>query len=210
MSLAQNMYPQKTEVFMNAYNAATKEPHKYLFIDLKQNTPENERLSVEGFNHQNGKGENKQVPPPPGIPNNDMHRDLRKELVGNAMIKPSSDWDAGSHITNEDHDLNIPGDKKSEIFCYNCGIVFQNMYDLQNHIRKWCNENMDDDEYNTSCSGGKKRKLDIEFTTADNPAYQVMILILYCYYIVTVVYLLCKYLILFRLILVFAEYISVL
>ena len=44
LNLAKQMYPKKTDFFMDAYSKATENPHGYLLIDLEQNTPECLRL----------------------------------------------------------------------------------------------------------------------------------------------------------------------
>ena len=39
MALAHHMYPKRTKYFLEAYTAATAQPHGYLVIDMKQETP---------------------------------------------------------------------------------------------------------------------------------------------------------------------------
>ena len=48
--LARQMYPSHPKKFMIKYREATKRPYGYLFIDLKQNTPEEETLKIDIFN----------------------------------------------------------------------------------------------------------------------------------------------------------------
>jgi hypothetical protein len=43
------MYPSHPKKFMIKYTEATKRPYAYLFIDLKQNTPEEDRLKTDIF-----------------------------------------------------------------------------------------------------------------------------------------------------------------
>ena len=43
------MYPSHPKKFMIKYTEATKRPYGYLFIDLKQNTPEDDRLKTYIF-----------------------------------------------------------------------------------------------------------------------------------------------------------------
>jgi hypothetical protein len=47
--LARQMYSSNSKKFMIKYIEATKRPYKYLFIDLKQNTPEEDRLKTDIF-----------------------------------------------------------------------------------------------------------------------------------------------------------------
>jgi uridine kinase len=44
MALAQQMYPRRTQYFMEAFVRATARPHGYMVIDMKQNTPDILRL----------------------------------------------------------------------------------------------------------------------------------------------------------------------
>ena len=46
---ARQMYPNNIKKFMNKYTETTNRPYGYLFIDLKQNTPEEERLHTDIF-----------------------------------------------------------------------------------------------------------------------------------------------------------------
>jgi hypothetical protein len=45
--LARQMYPSNSQKFMIKYIEATTRPYGYLFIDLKQNTPEEDRLKTD-------------------------------------------------------------------------------------------------------------------------------------------------------------------
>ena len=53
MALAHQMYPQRTKYFLEAYTAATAQPHGYLVIDMKQETPEILRLRSHIFPGRN-------------------------------------------------------------------------------------------------------------------------------------------------------------
>ena len=49
MALAHQMYPQRTKYFLEAYTAVTAQPHGYLVIDMKQETPDILRLRSHIF-----------------------------------------------------------------------------------------------------------------------------------------------------------------
>ena len=49
MALAHQMYPQSTKYFLEAYTAATAQPHGYMVIDMKQETPDILRLRSHIF-----------------------------------------------------------------------------------------------------------------------------------------------------------------
>jgi hypothetical protein len=49
--LARQMYPSHPKKFMIKYTEATQRPYVYLFIDRKQNTPEEDRLKTDILLH---------------------------------------------------------------------------------------------------------------------------------------------------------------
>jgi hypothetical protein len=51
--LSQQLFPGKVKFLVDAYKQATNEPHGYLVIDCKQNTPENQRV-LSGVLDQEG------------------------------------------------------------------------------------------------------------------------------------------------------------
>ena len=46
MALAHQMYPRRTQFFLEAFARATARPHGYMVIDMKQNTPDILRLTT--------------------------------------------------------------------------------------------------------------------------------------------------------------------
>jgi hypothetical protein len=55
MTLAHQMYPQRTKYFLETYTAATAQPHGYLVIDMKQETPDILRLRSHIFSGEEQK-----------------------------------------------------------------------------------------------------------------------------------------------------------
>lgn len=51
MTLARQMYPRKTQYFMNKFSDSVLQPFGYLLIDLKTTTPEELRLRDTSFNN---------------------------------------------------------------------------------------------------------------------------------------------------------------
>ena len=47
--LARQMYPNRPQHFMAEYDRATRKPYGYLFVDLKQDTPDDQRLKTDLF-----------------------------------------------------------------------------------------------------------------------------------------------------------------
>ena len=55
MALAHQMYPRRTQFFLEAFARATARPHGYMVIDMKQNTPDILRLRTFIFPGENRK-----------------------------------------------------------------------------------------------------------------------------------------------------------
>ena len=53
MTLSRQMFPHRSYLFMDQFNQATAEPYGYLVIDLKQNTPDQQRLRTGVFINKN-------------------------------------------------------------------------------------------------------------------------------------------------------------
>ena len=53
MTLSRQMFPHCPYLFMDQFNQATAEPYVYLVIDLKQNTPDHQRLRTDVFINKN-------------------------------------------------------------------------------------------------------------------------------------------------------------
>ena len=53
MTLSRQMFPHRSYLFMDQFNQATAEPYGYLVIDLKQNTPDQQRLRTDVFINKN-------------------------------------------------------------------------------------------------------------------------------------------------------------
>ena len=53
MTLSRQMFPHRSYLFMDQFNQATAEPYGYLVIDLKQNTPDHQRLRTDVFINKN-------------------------------------------------------------------------------------------------------------------------------------------------------------
>ena len=49
MTLSRQMFPHRSYQFMDQFNRATAKPFGYLVIDLKQNTPNYQRLRTDVF-----------------------------------------------------------------------------------------------------------------------------------------------------------------
>ena len=52
--LARQMYPNKANYFLNKFEKGTSRPYGYLLVDLKQDTPESDRLKTDIFENVRG------------------------------------------------------------------------------------------------------------------------------------------------------------
>jgi hypothetical protein len=123
MTLAKQMYPGKTQYFLEQFEQATRKPFQFLLVDLKTATPEHLRLRHDILNTR-------------GIP-----------ISNNNIIPPTSENIINDKIINEDHFEEYTSSHQtcqeeltSMISCDDCGILFENLHDLQRHIKTWCPE----------------------------------------------------------------------
>ncbi|CAG2195541.1 unnamed protein product [Mytilus edulis] len=156
---ARQMYPNNSKRFMNKYIEGVKRPYGYLFIDLKQNTLEEERLKIDIFNEQNQKVDSSDV------------------MIGGGMAQYKND--EGKNIdqfeVRRTREQSLLGDY-SELFetkeekmpsCDECGLMFENVSDLMRHVKTWCPENNDlkrkfNEEYEDIPSKKFKKEIQIE------------------------------------------------
>jgi hypothetical protein len=116
MTLAKQMYPGKTQYFLEKFEQATRKPSQFLLVDLKTTTPEHLRLRHDILNTR-------------GISNNNI-------------IPPTSEKNINDKIISEDHfEEYTPSHQMcqeelaSMISCENCGILYESLHDLQRHIK---------------------------------------------------------------------------
>ena len=112
MTFARQINPRKTKEFMQIYEEATMKPHGYLLLDFKQATPENKRLRPNIFDD---------------VINTEDHKAHQMEITY------SSDENETSHLRDS-----FQRDHINMISCDDCGILFENIHDLQRHLKTWC------------------------------------------------------------------------
>lgn len=160
---ARQMYPNNPKKFMNKYAEGTKRPHGYLFIDLKQNTPEDLRLRTDVFDDFS---ENHTTYFSPIMVEGAVKQYKSGDIQNTSQlnVKHQSEQTCPKVSNNINFDEKMPS-------CEDCGIMFENVHDLARHINRWCPENNlkrkhedDDDEAN------KIPKLEIEDN--DDVAFQ--------------------------------------
>jgi hypothetical protein len=120
---------------MIKYTEATKRPYVYLFIDLKQNTPEEDRLKTDIFDSVPN---NKHCSPNTvgGSVEKYINRDTRE--VSQFKGKPQSEK---TYLRDFEKDHKNREEKMPS--CDDCGLMFENISDLARHMNRWCPENND-------------------------------------------------------------------
>ena len=93
-------------------------------IDLKPNTPEHLRLRMDVL-----------APIKPSEVGGQFHS-LEDNQSSRTHLNPS----VTAH-TLEQTESQTPLDLESMSSCDDCGLIFENMHDLQRHIKTWCPEN---------------------------------------------------------------------
>jgi hypothetical protein len=175
--LARQMYPRRFQYFMDEYQAATERPYGYLFIDLKQTTPEDLRLRTNIFQHIKVH------------PNYNFHsvpdRDIEHFSAPTGLSENHNKCTESLPLIMNERKPNVPQSidcLERTNFCIDCGSMYATPWDIQRHYKRGCPEaNSDTDEDH---SPSKKIKLceDSETETAevtveldesdDQPAFQ--------------------------------------
>ena len=153
ITLARQMYPENFQHLLRHFKEATSKPYGYLLIDLKPTTSEHLRMrrdilssikpsKTEHVPHYSNDPPNKQTHLQPSakdqfseqtetsIPFNDASNNQ-------TYIKASSNDQQLTSSENTETDL-LSEDMPS---CDDCGLLFENIHDLQRHVKRWCPEN---------------------------------------------------------------------
>jgi len=139
---ARQMYPNNPNKFMTKYKEGTQRPYGFLFIDLKQNTPDEERLKTDIFkdNMGNDSYSRQMIDSPPF-------------MLGGSKI--SKDKNKGGYITDDtsqivqstDNSPDINMDKQVQNHsCIDCGLLFSTPFDVQRHVKRGCPFQEDENE----------------------------------------------------------------
>jgi hypothetical protein len=120
--LARQMYPSHPKKFMIKYTEATKRPYVYLFIDLKQNTPEEDRLKTDIFDSVS---DNKSCSPNmvSGRVEEYINRNTRE--VSQFEDKPQSEQ---TYLRDLEKDHKNIEEKMPS--CDDCGLMFEDIPDF--------------------------------------------------------------------------------
>ena len=132
ITLARQMYPGDPQRLMRHFKAATSTSYGYLVLDLKPFTPDHLRTDVLA------------APIKEEQPTEDNHF-----AIGIQPDRTCPEPTATLKVEQpkEEHNLTVDDQTKqtcqepSEMpSCDDCGVMFDNMHDLQRHVKTWCPE----------------------------------------------------------------------
>ena len=133
MTFARQINPRRSKEFLEAYDTATAKPHSYLLIDFKQNTEEKDRLRPNVFDKkevdtlQNDEAINSEAP--------DNHYQSQVSYRAEHIEREEEALPERSHLQDEYQRDYI---EEKMVSCDYCGIVMDNIHDLQRHLTTWC------------------------------------------------------------------------
>ena len=147
--LARQMYPGNSRYFMEEYHMATQKPYGYLFIDLKQNTPESQRLKHHIFQSEGGyKKTNSGACH--HLPANYQQGNISQPLenIGSTEIQtlpvPGPQLEFTEPAAAETSAMATY--KDNQVSCLDCGLVYATPIGLQQHVKRGCPEAADSED----------------------------------------------------------------
>ena len=148
------MYPGQSEKFLNTYRMATSKTFGYLLIDLKPDTSNDKRLWPNVFQQTNklstaeqpyfyyseqkagGSSEEETVLDPRS------HLSFRnpEQPLPLADLKTYNRSAQPQHVQFSKEPMNVEdmASIMARASCDECGVLFETLSDLQNHVRNWC------------------------------------------------------------------------
>jgi hypothetical protein len=142
-AFARRIYPNGTGRFLSVYDKAMQTPYGNLTVDLKPSTKEENRLQ-DNVLENNSHGSRS---PAPGV----RHVNAVKQDVSPSHVQINQNTRLGHTVNIEtgndsdpkltDSDTDSSNESDSLIMaaaCTDCGVLINNMHDLQRHIKTWC------------------------------------------------------------------------
>lgn len=132
LTLSRQMYPENPQHLWRHFKEATSKPYGYLLIDLKPTTPEHLRMRTNIMNTIKPKSKERL----------DRFRESRHntQTCEEAVHQPKGKSKPSRTTTAQLHKIQIESEELPS--CDDCGLVFENVHDLQRHVKKWCPENV--------------------------------------------------------------------
>ena len=148
--LARQMYPGQSEKFLNTYRMATSKPFGYLLIDLKPDTSNDKRLWPNVFLQTNKLptaeqpyfyySEQKASPEEQTDPRSHLNFRDPEQPHPLADLKTYNRGVPPLHFQFSKEPMNVEdmASIMARASCDECGVLFETLSDLQNHVRNWC------------------------------------------------------------------------
>ena len=148
--LARQMYPGQSEQFLSTYRMAASKPFGYLLIDLKPDTPNDKRLWPNVFEQTNKAptteqpyfyySEQKASPEEQTDPRSHLNFRNPEQPHPLADLKTYNRGVPPLHFQFSKEPMNVEdmASIMARASCDECGVLFETLSDLQNHVRNWC------------------------------------------------------------------------
>ncbi len=161
--LARQMYPRHSRLFIEEYQAATEKAHGYLFVDLKQNTPDDRRLLTDIFQNISMAS------------NKNMIFTNFSQSQSNLQTVNTTPWEIGNTIIQQNNPTQFSSDQEPlernmamiPSSCNECGVLFATTRDLHRHIKRICPDAESDDDTLPT----KRYREDVEFVEEDDSGF---------------------------------------
>ena len=144
MVLARQMYPGQSEKCLSTYRMATSKPFGYLLIDLKPDTPNDKRLWPNVF-EQTNKAPTTEQPyfyysEQKAGGSSEEQTDPRSHLNFRNPLMDLKTYKRGApplyiHFSREPMNAEDMASIMARASCNECGVLFETLSDLQNHVR---------------------------------------------------------------------------
>ena len=131
-TLAKQMYPRNTDVFMNMFGKATKKPYRYLVVDLKPYTKEQDRLKYDLIWEPKQITTRKLTNEKLGVHSSPIKRDILDDTIHSCAGTQTEQIDKSFRSEINSHAL--MSDKMNA--CDDCGILFDTQHDVQRHVKR--------------------------------------------------------------------------
>jgi len=144
-TLARQMYPSKPKELIRQFDNAVSRPYGYLLLDLKPNTRESLRMRTDVLNSINTLESEPEIHLTEDIP---AIKTCFEDKLPDSIIEDNTE-----NLTK------MPS-------CDDCGVVIENVHDLQNHVKKWCPATHSEESENVSVK--RRRLLDGDIFEVDS------------------------------------------
>lgn len=125
LTLSRQMYPENPQHLLRHFKEATSKPYGYLLIDLKPTTPEHLRMRTNIMNTIKLKSTERL-----GHFRESRHN---TQTCEEAVQQPEEKYKPSRTTTAQLHNAQIESEEMSS--CDDCGLVFENVHDLQRPVK---------------------------------------------------------------------------